>query len=207
MSRTDMSVPNQTTSGFVPERFTDADGRVRVRLVAVRHKFTDEAKAAFVLELAKHGIKGRAARVAGVTTTTVNRHLKEDPDFAEATLAAKEEYQAKLLEHHQDLVFNGVEKRTYDRNGNLISEEVQYPIRLIELELKKVDQEYREKREVDVNVSGGVLVAPAAVASIEDWEDRFSQPKVVDGASAAIDEAPASPGQIIDGEIADEGET
>ena len=175
------------------ERYQDADGKWRVRLIAQRHKFDEERKTTFLTALAEHGIKGKAAAAAGITTGTVNNHLKSDSDFAEAYLAAQEEYQSKVLLHHQNLIFNGVEKRTFDRNGNIVSEEVQYPIRLIELELKKVDEGYRDKREVSVDVTGGVLVAPAAVASIDDWEKKFVKSGENDGDS--------TPGQIIEGEV------
>ena len=84
------------------------------------------------------------------------------------------EYRDKLIAHHQELVFNGTKKESFDRNGKLISTETIYPIRLIELELKKHDDGYRDKREVQMNVTGGVLIAPADVKSIDDWEKRFS---------------------------------
>jgi len=66
-------------------------------------------------------------------------------------------------------------------NGNIVSTEKIYPIRLIELELKAHDERYRDKKELDVKVSGGVLVAPADVSSIDDWEARFGEGKVIEG--------------------------
>jgi hypothetical protein len=107
--------------------------------------------------------------------------MENDPDFAEACLAAEHDYRDRLIEHHQNLVFEGQTKITYDRQGNVVSEEKIYPIRLIELELKKHDEGYRDKREVDMKVSGGVLIAPADVKSIDDWESRFGGGQVIDG--------------------------
>lgn len=155
----------------------DDDGQWRSTIKMSRIKFDDAAKGIFLDEYKKWGRMGDAAAAAGVTTPTVRKHIAEDEDFAEALMAAEEEYKDKLIAHHQDLVFNGTVKENYDRNGNLVSKETIYPIRLIELELKKHDSGYREKQEIAVNHSGGVLVAPADVGSIDEWEKRFSSAK------------------------------
>lgn len=110
--------------------------------------------------------------------TTANYAIDHDPDFNEAVAHAMVAYKDRLIAHHQNLVFNGVEKRRYDSKGNLIEESVEYPIRLIELELKKHDEGYRDKRDVNMNVSGGVVVAPAEM-SIDDWEKKHG--KTIDG--------------------------
>ena len=153
-----------------------------------RIKFDDEAKGAFLKEFAKWGRMGDAAAAAGVTTNCVRQHMAEDEDFAEAVMVAEEDYRRKLIAHHQDLVFNGTVKENFDRNGNIVSRETIYPIRLIELELKKHDQGYREKQEIAVSHSGGVLVAPASVGSIDEWEQRFAQAKDVTPLTPAIED-------------------
>jgi len=130
-------------------------------------------------EYRKWGRMGESAAKVGVSTQCVRAHIHEDEEFAEALLIAEEEYREKLIGHQQDLVFNGTIKKSYDRNGNLVSEETIYPIRLIELELKKHDPGYRERQEVSVNHSGGVLVAPAEMLSIDDWEKKFQNMKNV----------------------------
>jgi hypothetical protein len=124
---------------------------------------------------------GESAKQAGVTTVTVRRHLEIDQEFAEGMLEASETYHDRLIKHHQNLVFNGTEKTTFDRNGNVVSQETVYPIRLIELELKKHDDGYRDKREVDINVTGGVLVAPKEMESIDDWQSKFGAEKIIEG--------------------------
>lgn len=159
--------------------YQDEDGNWRSRIKMSRIKFGDAEKGVFLETYRKWGRMGEAAAAAGVATNTVRKHIEEDEDFAQALLMAEEEYREKLIGHHQDLVFNGTIKKSYDRNGNIVSEETIYPIRLIELELKKHDSGYREKQEVSVNHSGGVLVAPAEMASIDDWEKRFSKMKDV----------------------------
>lgn len=142
-----------------------------------RIKFGDAEKGVFLETFRKWGRMGEAAAAAGVSTQTVRKHIDEDEDFAEALMMAEEEYREKLIGHHQDLVFNGTIKKSFDRNGNVVSEETIYPIRLIELELKKHDSGYREKQEISHQHSGGVLIAPADMASIDDWEKKFQNMK------------------------------
>lgn len=172
---------------FAAVRYQDEDGNWRVKIVAQREKFDDESKQIFLREYAKHARMSTSAQAAGVTPHTVRKHLDKDPDFAEACLAAEHTYRDRLIEHHQDLVFEGTTKVTYDRQGNIVSEEKIYPVRLIELELKKHDEGYRDKREVDMKVSGGVLVAPADVGSIEDWEAKFSEDKTIEGEAQEVE--------------------
>ena len=159
------------------EIFDEDTGEWRTVIRMSRTKFDDDAKARFLAVYGRWGRMGEAASAAGVTTPTVRKALEEDEDFAEAMMTQEEEYKTKLIGHHQDLLFNGVEKNRYDKDGNLIETSRDYPIRLIELELKKHDEGYRDKREVKMDLTGGVLVAPAEMSSVEDWEDRFSGAK------------------------------
>lgn len=145
-----------------------------------RRKFdNDFAKGRFLRQYERWGRIGEAAAAAGVSTQTVRKACEDDEDFAEAVLMAEENYREKLIAHHQDLVFNGTEKIQYDKEGRVISREQIFPIRLIEMELKKHDKGYREKQEVDITHKGGVLIAPATMDSIDDWEKRFAAAKTI----------------------------
>lgn len=141
-----------------------------------RRKFdNDAAKGTFLEQFATHGRMGEAAAAAGVSTQTVRKAVEDDEDFAEAVMMAEESYREKLISHHQDLLFNGTEKITYGKEGQIVARERIYPIRLIELELKKHDKGYREKQEVDITHKGGVMIAPAETKTIDDWESRFAK--------------------------------
>lgn len=154
-----------------------------------RRKFdNDWAKQVFLETYQKWGRIGEAAAAAGVSTQTVRKACEEDEEFAEALMMAEEAYREKLIAHHQDLVFNGTEKISYDRNGNVIGREQIFPIRLIELELKKHDKGYRDKQEVDITHKGGVLVAPAEMGTIDDWEKRFQKAKIISPADEEEDQ-------------------
>lgn len=156
------------------ERYFDDEGNWRLQ-VKVGLKFDEVKRGIFLRELAHHGRKTTACIAAGVSITTASYAIKNDPEFNEATAHALLAYQDRLIAHHQDLLFNGIPKYRYDNKGNLIEESRDYPIRLIELELKKHDEGYRDKRDVNMNVSGGVLVAPADT-SAADWEKKWSPP-------------------------------
>lgn len=175
------------THMFSAVQVQDSDGTWRVKIVSQREKLDDRAKGIFLAEYSKHGRIGHAAQAAGVTAQTVRRHMEIDQEFGEACVESEHSYRDRLLEHHQSLVFEGTEKVSYDRNGNVVSTEKIYPIRLIELELKAHDERYRDKKELDVKVSGGVLVAPADVTSIDDWETRFGEGKVIEGEAQEVE--------------------
>lgn len=152
-------------------------GEWRNRIKMSRTKFDEMAKGIFLEEYSKWGRMGEAAAAAGVTSQTVRKHMEEDEDFAEAFLVVEGDYREKLVGHHQDLLFNGTQKNHYDRSGELVSSETIYPIRLIEMELKKHDSGYREKQELEVRHGGGVLLVPAEMGTIEDWEKKFGEAK------------------------------
>lgn len=157
--------------------FDEETGTWRSRIKMSRTKFDEEAKGIFLQEYLKWGRMTESAAAAGVSTQTVRKALDDDEEFAEAMLEADGAYHDKLIDHHQNLLFNGTEKVNYDRMGNVVSRETIYPIRLIEMELKRHDKGYREKQEIAVNHTGGVLVAPAEMKTIDDWEARFGAMK------------------------------
>ena len=131
-------------------------------------KFDDVAKAVFLQEYARHGLKGRSARAAGVTIDTVNNHVKNDEEFAKQIIEAFSHYHDKVIHHHQSLVLDGVVRRRFTNRGELVEETVEYPIPLILAEIKRVDPEYRDKQTIDLNMGGGVMVAPHEMTP-EQW--------------------------------------
>ena len=157
--------------------YQDGDGNWRSRIKMERIAFGDREKGIFLEEYRKWGRMGESAAACGVSTQCVRAHIAKDEEFAQALMMAEEQYREKLIGHHQDLVFNGTQQESYDRNGGLVSTETIYPIRLIELELKKHDAGYRAKQEVQVKHTGGALVAPAEMAAVAEGEERISRAK------------------------------
>lgn len=156
-------------------QYEDSEGVTRYKMMTDQFKINDDTKRIFLENLAEHGRTGTASRISGISHATIKKHIEKDPEFGQAVAEAMECYKDRLIAHHQNLVFNGTLKTTYGKDGAIVSEEQIYPIRLIELELKKHDEGYRDKKDVTVSVRGGVLIAPATV-SMEDWEKKFGAP-------------------------------
>lgn len=166
----------------------------RTKLKQSRLKFDDEQKQVYLKALAAHGMKGRSAETAGVCPQTVGLHRENDPDFSAATDAALDAYRDKFVDHATTLAYDGITVRKFNKDGDLIEERQDYPIRLIELELKRVEPDYRDKQTIDLNTAGGgVLVAPAEMTP-EDWikkqqEENAGREKPVDMTAAPGDAA------------------
>jgi hypothetical protein len=142
----------------------------RKTLQAGKIKFDDKAKARYLESLAQDGRKMEACKAAGVVPSTVQSHKDNDPDFLEQWDVAEQTYRDRLIGHHQTLIFEGEETIIFDiETGKIKSRTVKFPIRLIELELKKVDPAYRDKQQIEHGaMGGGVLVAPAGMEPM-DW--------------------------------------
>ena len=143
----------------------------RQNLQQARIKFDDVQKDIYLMELADHGLKGRSGRSAGVCMQTIQDHREIDPEFQMSEQEAMSKYRDKVVAHANDLALNGVKTvRIIDERERV--EKIEYPIRLIELELKRVEPEYREKQPMDINPVGtGVLLAPAD-KSPQQWIDE-----------------------------------
>ena len=140
--------------------------------------FTDERKNIFLEHFAETGRMQESAEVSGTTAKTVREHMKRDLDFAAAVDIARETYSDKVRKRNSDLYFNPPKKVNYDRNGNIISEEdCIFPL-LNAMELKAHCHEYREKQEVNVNHSGGVMLVPGTVSSADEWEKKYGNRQV-----------------------------
>jgi hypothetical protein len=168
---TDIANPKFPARGYgsAVDEYFDENGEWRLTLTSGT-KFNNKARSVYLRELSAHGRRTSAMISAGISHSTL-RYAEKDPEFLEASAHAISMYKDRLIAHHQDLVFNGIPKTRYDSRGNIVEESVDYPIRLIELELKKHDDGYRDKREVNMNISGGVLVAPAGL-TIDEWEKK-----------------------------------
>lgn len=158
-----------------------------------RLKFDTIQKGIFLEILQNTGLKGVAAEAAETTTETVRRHLKNDPDFKEAYDAAWSMYTDSIRHEVQRRGAKGVLRPLYhsgrrqldvvadedgnakrDKNGDVIlvpASILEFSDRLLELEAKRVDPEYRDKATVDMTNIGGVIVAPADMTP-EEWVAR-----------------------------------
>jgi len=112
---------------------------------------------------------------------TVVNHLEIDPDFEKQRDEALEVYRDKVVMHHNKLLFEGEITQKFDNKGALIETKHTFPIRLIELELKRVEPAYRDKQTIDFGAGGGgELVAPPELTPaqwIEQQEKNNTEKK------------------------------
>lgn len=160
----------------------------RKKMQLRRIKFDDQQKKIYIAAMNDHALKGKSAQAANVSMQTVYDHLKNDPDFKQAFHEAIDAHADKIVAHHHKLLLEGEITRKYDKEGNCIEETSKHPIRLIELELKRVEPEYRDKQTIDLNATGGgVLVAPADI-SPEDWIKREMEENAAKKPPEGVDE-------------------
>lgn len=146
-------------------------------------RFTDAAKDRALAAFAQSGVKYLAAAAAGVSGETVRQHLRTDEVFAEAWEDAYGEYQARLVAEIHRRGVEGTLEPVIGRVGKdedgVITYVRRYSDRLLEFEAKRHMPEYRDKQQVDMNVTGGVLVVHtgggAVGQSIEEELASFDQ--------------------------------
>lgn len=146
----------------------------RVKMQPGRIKFDDVAKAKFLDHFANHGRKKDAADAADVILLTVTNHRKNDPDFAIAFDEAAQAYRDKFVKRAiEEIAFEGIQvNKVNPFTGEVYEEKREHPAQLIAMELKRIDATYREKQEVALTGSGGVLVVPGAMTPAEWVKDQ-----------------------------------
>lgn len=152
---TQITETNKATRAW--EEFTFAGGQ---RTVAV--------KRAFLEVFTRLGTVWRGCQAAQISRTQVYKWLKNDAVFAEAFTVAEAEFADRLEDAILGRATRGVQKGIYYK-GKRIDTVTEYSDRLGELAMKAHKPEkYREHVDLNANVTGGVLVVPAAPAQ-DDW--------------------------------------
>ncbi len=196
----EMTANGRVRQGLAPRANPIADQTGwRRKLSTNQLKFDDAAKEIFLAVFATHGRKKDAATAAGVGFLTVNNHIKNDPFFAQA-------YDEALMEYRDKFVAKAIGELAYE--GILIEKKIgeevietkrDYPIRLIELELKRIDSTFRDKQEVNLTGGGGILVVPAGmtpaewVADQERKNEARKNPLLAEEEAKAPEAAPGAP--------------
>lgn len=124
-------------------------------------KFDEARRAVFIDALEQSGEVTAAAAVAGISRQTAYDTARKDPEFAEACEAALGRLDAERLRVFRKLAIEGVEKRTYDKDGNVSSVTRVFSERLLLAWIKRhkpdewgdkvqVEQTVTDKRELSV---------------------------------------------------------
>ena len=124
------------------------------------YKFTEERRAVFLAAIERHGETTAACAEAGVSRSCAYDTARKDPIFAAACEAAQGRLHARMMSRVEHLALDGVEKTTYDKDGNKVAVTRVYSERLLLAWLK------RQKR--------------------EDWGDQMKVEKTV----TTVDQTP-----------------
>ena len=135
-------------------------------------KFDAELRHRFLAYYALTGQLQKSAQECGISPATVRSLQKKDPDFAAAMEEAKEDFKEAIERELIRRAVMGWDEPVYQK-GELVGEVRKYDSNLLAMLIKKLDPTYKERHEVSVNVSPGVLAVPAA-ESKEDWEKRHA---------------------------------
>ena len=124
---------------------------------------------------------GFIAQGIGVTRETLRQYLKNDAEFRERWDAAVEARNVELEREARRRAVEGVTRRKYDKDGNLIEEEQVYSDRLMEKLLEAdMPERFRDRGPfVKDGVPGGVLLIPVVPisqgSSVEDLQGRLEK--------------------------------
>lgn len=139
--------------------------------MAVKKKFTVEVRKAYLKELQQGGLFYKAAKAVGWTPETIGLYRKAEPEF--------EELCQQALKIHRELIEAEIKRRAIDGwdqpvfyQGLPCGTLRKYSDRMLELYAKRHISAYRERHQMDVNVTGGVLAVPSMVPDSQQWEDQ-----------------------------------
>lgn len=142
-------------------------------------KVTEEIKLRYLYELRKSGLMSLSAELVGVSDQAILSARKKDPEFEEAVQQAKCRHTDEvLIKAAIERAVNGVQKPIMGGKfkDEIVAYERIYSDSLLSQLLKARSAEFREpgKESGAYDTSnGGVLIIPAAPATIDDWQEQF----------------------------------
>lgn len=142
--------------------------------------FTSDRKEQYLELFRTHpelgGRKYLCAEAVGVSGSTIDYHVKNDPEFAQALEDAR---QAWIDEH----LFSAALKRARDGverpiiggkfKDEIITYERVYSDSLMAMMLRAHRAEFKDAASMTASGTGGVLIVPGAPATINDWQNQF----------------------------------
>jgi hypothetical protein len=135
-----------------------------------RVRFDDELKAAFLKIYSQTNRVMESLAAVEVNYDTLQKHLENDPIFAQGYEDAKRIYRDKIHRHAERLMMGGVDVPIVGgkNRDRVVANYKNYPYQLLHAELKRVDPGYTDRQEVDHKNTGGVVLIPCDM-SANDW--------------------------------------
>ena len=131
-------------------------------------RFDTQRKLRFLTLYRLTGQLQRSARESGISPHTVRAHVKSDTDFKLAMEEAYGDFKESLESEVMRRAVMGWEEPVYQQ-GILAGTVRKYDSRLMELLVKRHIPEYKERYEVQHNITGGLVAVPAGSQSVDDW--------------------------------------
>lgn len=163
-----------STGGPGPRNMDQTNWRRRIQ--ESRTKFDDDRKATFLQRFAECGRMYESAQAADISYATVSKHLKDDPEFAEAFGEAREAYKDLVhrtaykvgVEGYDEPMIGGKDK------NEVVAHKRVYATNILAMEMRRVDPSYKERSEIDMNLNGGVMLLPGEM-SLEEWMEKYGK--------------------------------
>ena len=141
--------------------------------------FDDSAKGLSLDIFAKTGRITDAASAAGVSISTIRSHLQKNPEFAQAWEIAQEQYSDHVTSLIEERAFTGIEEPIIGgrHRDEVVGHKRTYSDSLAVLHAKRYVPAYRERQQLDVSVSGGVLAVSSAMPNTangrREWNSLY----------------------------------
>jgi len=122
----------------------------------------------YLESLALIGVKVKSAYTANLSMSSIQSLRKMDPEFVEEEERALQMYIADVIDEPiRRFGLEGVHRMAVDKNGEVHELELQIQPQLALAYARKFDKAYRDKQEIDVNHSGGVVIVKAEVPALD----------------------------------------
>lgn len=153
-----------------------------------KYVLSDYLKHKLIEYMRAYGRPYQAARYIGISKKCIEEHLDSDPEFAEEYDLARGEFMEGIDQEVRRRAIEGWEEPVFQM-GLFVGYVRKYSDTLLMAYAKRHDPGYREKQSLDVTMAGGVMVIPAAAATVENWEAATE-----DAEYRVIDALPDVPG-------------
>ncbi|MCK5131714.1 MAG: hypothetical protein KAR40_06125 [Candidatus Sabulitectum sp.] len=147
-----------------------------------RHAYNNQLLVDVLNSVATTGSRHQASLCNGAQTHHIGRLMKDYPGLDEAIEDAKARYRELVRRTvHKRGVLGWIEP-VY-QGGAVVGFKQKFSERALEMQAKRIDPEYRDKSEVDVNVGGSVLIIGQPSESKDEWleKQRKKQDNVIEG--------------------------
>lgn len=135
----------------------------------VAYTFTSEVKQTFLLELQRLGSIRAASSTLGISASTIRRHRASDPMFDAGCEQALSVLGKELISVARKLAIDGVERKTYDKFGNVTRVERIHNERVLLRWLERLmPNEWGNKKQIDHTVDGKVEHKHTGAIKVED---------------------------------------